>query len=254
MLAEASWQLATAPLPGTVMQLGLQGIGRASPGHSDANWHHLQVAAGALHAVAPWRYSTQASIGWVGGALQAAYQLTRWSLAAERDGLGCAHRGQIEQEVRRIPSNTLNDGRSTFVSWNLLCPVRGSRTWKVGLGLRGGSDEPLVVERPGGRQRNGALTLRALGDLADDWRVDGTLRLNRSLDALGYNPLLQDDARRAVVAAHLHVEFARGVEGLLGLQQAAEYVVQLQWLRHSSNLPLFSYSSAGLYAGIRVRW
>lgn len=256
LLAEASWQIAATPWPDTVVQGGVQGAGRAAANRpdTDTNWQNLQLAAGAAHLVAAWRLSAQLSAGWVSGALQDPYRLTRWAFGAERDGLGCAHRLQIEQEDRRTPTSGLNDGRGTAAGWNTLCPIAWRRGWRAGLALRAGVDEPHDPDRPGGRQRIGTLALRLLGDAGREWRFDATLRVSRGLDAKGYNPLLEDNRRRGHVSTHLNLEMTHRAPELSGPQRAAEYVLQFQGVQQSANLALFTYTSAALYAGIRLKW
>lgn len=254
VLAEVSWQLAFAPQAGTILQAGAQGVVREAPGNADTNWHHVQAAVGGVQLLGDWRVALHASAGRMGGALNQPHRLARWSLAIERDGLGCSHRWLVEQEDRRFVGDGLNDGRTVAGLWSALCPITAWQGWKAGLALRTAVDTPTNADRPGGRQRLHSVGLRLLGYLDAKWKIDATLRRTRGLDEQGYSPLLEDNARRSLTPTQFNVELSRPAATSLGRDAAGEYLVQAQGIHQASNLGLFRYSSLALFAGFRFKW
>ncbi len=252
LVADASGQIAFSPRAGTVLQVGVMGTARVAPDESATDWHNGQFAAALSQRLNGWRLQGQANFSWFGGALNEPYRLDRWTLSLESNGLGCLHRASVDREARRQRVTSLSDG----VTWgglvSSLCPSPLSPRWAVGLALRVSSDAPVDPQRPGGRQDQWSLGLRAIGPLAGPWRIDGGLRLSFSRDRLGYSPLLENDARRRLSPIQLNLEVSRPLNW--ADVPGAEALIQLQALNQDSNLPIFQYSAVGAYAGIRMRW
>lgn len=250
--AELSWHGAYSPASGSIVQAGVQGTARMAPGNSATDWHHVQVAVAAAHRWGEWRAEAQASVSGVGGALNEPYRLVRWGASIDRIGFGCNHRMSFDIEMRSQTVTTLADSRSTGGGINLQCPMPKVADWTVGAALRVSTDVPLNSARAGGTQRQWSLGLRAAGPIGTAGRVDVNLRLGRAIDAAGYNPNLAFDARRWLNPVQLSLEYTHPAASV-GVADA-ELIAQLQAIRQGSNLPVFQYSSVGLFGGLRWKW
>lgn len=251
-VAELSWHGAYSPASGTIVQAGVQGTARVAPGNSVTDWHHLQLAIAAAHRWGEWRAETQASLTGVGGALNEPYRLLRWGASIDRIGFGCNHRVSVDIEMRTQSANTLADSRSTGGGLNVQCPMPRVADWTLGTALRVSTDMPLSSGRAGGIQRQWSLGFRAAGPVGTVGRVDLNLRLGRAIDAEGYNPLLQYNARRWLNPVQVSLEYAHPAPSLA--LSDGEFVAQMQAIRQDSNLPVFHYSSVGVFGGLRWKW
>lgn len=251
-VAEVSWHGAYSPAAGTIVQAGMQGTARAAPGNSATDWHHVQLAVAAAHRWAEWRVETQLSLTGVGGALNEPYRLLRWGASIDRIGFGCNHRVSFDIEMRTQSVNTLADSRSTGGGLNVQCPMPRVADWTVGAALRVSTDMPQNSGRAGGIQRQWSLGLRAAGPVGTSGRVDLSLRLGRAIDAEGYSPLLQSNARRWLNPMQLGLEYSHPTTS--AVLTDGEIIAQLQAIRQASNLPVFQYSSVGLFGGFRWKW
>jgi hypothetical protein len=249
---EASWQLGHSPAPGWVVQAGLQASGRHSPDEPGTDWWATRLAAGAALRLDGWRLQLQASGSWTQGPLGDPYRIGRLSLALERDGLGCHQRLALDHDRRADRSGGVNGGRILAAAWSALCPVGATGRWQLGLAVRAADDEAVDARRPGGRQRQWALALRALGPLGAGWRAELGLRLQHARDDEGYDPLLENGARRWLQPLQLGLELSRRAD--LGLWRDADWLLQFQVGRQRSNLAVFRYDLAGLYGGLRFRF
>ncbi len=251
-VAEASWQLAFSPSAGTIVRAGVQATARSAPGNSDTNWRHVQMAASASQRWGGWRADMLAAISTVSGHLQEPYRLVRWGIVLERNGQGCTHRFAIDIE-RRIQSATPTaDGRSTGVLLNTQCSMPDFGGWKLGALLRASADSPEDADRAGGVQRQLSAGIRAFGPVGPNGRIDASLRVTRTLDDNGYSPLLASNARRWLRPVQFNLEYAHPA-AILGMP-SAELVSQFQVVRQDSNLPVFTYTSMGLFGGMRWQW
>lgn len=250
--AELSWHGAYSPVSGTIVQAGVQGTARVAPGNSATDWHHVQLAVGAAHRWGEWRAEAQASLTGVGGALNEPYRLVRWGASIDRIGFGCNHRVTFDLEMRSQTVTTLADSRSTGGGINVQCPMPRVADWTVGAALRVSTDVPLSSDRVGGIQRQWSVGLRAAGPIGTAGRVDLSLRLGRAIDREGYSPLLANNARRWLNPMQVSLEYGHPVASF-GLSDT-EFIAQLQAIRQSSNLPVFQYSSVGVFSGLRWKW
>lgn len=249
---DASWQVAYSPAGGTVLQAGLQGSARAAPSNSATDWHNLQLAMSASQRWGSWRTQLHAGLSGFGGSLNEPYRLARLGLSLESNGLGCTYRWALDHETRQQSSTSLHDSASLGGVLNLKCPAPGLGDWTFGLAVRAVVDRPNDPERPGGVQRQASLGVRASGPLSAGWTADFSVRVTRSRDDVGYSDLLENDARRWMNLTQAQVELLRSLDR--DLFRRADAVVQLQHVRQRSNLPVFEFSSTGLFGGLRWRW
>jgi len=252
LMTDLSWQLARSPAAGQVLRLGVNLGGRAAPGRSSTNWRHIQYAASYSRQWAPWRLQLDAGGGWVGGALNEPYRLTRFAAALERTALGCSFRLSADGERRKQSQSNVLDGRAAALSVSSQCGLWDRRHWTWGVALRAALDEPLNPNRAGGRQDISSLGLRLQGALPGRARLEASLRRTRTLDREGYSPLLSDNARRLMRQTQLNLEFTKPTE--LSLLWDAEAVLQLSATQQASNLVLFQFDAASIYAGLRWSW
>lgn len=254
MTTDLAWQLARSPAAGAVFQTGLQVTARHAPGETSTDWHLTQWAASASQRWGAWRVRGQGHLTWIGGNLNEPYRLSRLGLSVDREAIGCNHRFTLEGERRTQRSTRTADGQATGIVWSSLCPWRGgSGDWAAGLAVRASADDPITSNRPGGRQHHQSLGFRVLGTLGASTRFDATLRASRVKDSEGYSPLLENNAVRRLHQTQFTLELSRTLRWSW-LPGGAEALIQLQGVRQSSNLELFSYSGLSTYGGIRWRW
>ena len=251
-VADLSWQVAYSPRPGSLLQFGVIGTARSAPAHPETDWNHLQLAASAGQRWGGWRALLQGSVSRFGGRLSEPYRLQRWGVSLERSAFGCSHRLALESETRTQQQSAINDSRSGAALWSSTCPLPFDDRWAVGLALRTGYDDPRDKLRPGGAQRQNSLGLRVAGPLPHRWRADLTLRYTQVDDLEGYSPLLENNLKRITRPLQFGIELARPTDE--ALLHGADYVLQLQGIRQTSNLPLFAYTSVAAFGGLRWRW
>ncbi len=250
--SELAWQLARSPQAGQVWRAGMNLGARVAPGETKSNWHHVQLAGSLSQQWAPWRAQFEIGASWVGGPLNEPYRVERAALTLERNALGCMLRVAVEGE-NRLQRETVNtDGRTAGLLWSSQCPINGERRWSWGFAARGAVDEPVDASRAGGTQRLWSVGARLLGQLGPDLRLESNLRLTRTRDDEGYNPLLEDNARRELRQMQWSMELSRPVVLPGGL--AAEGIVQLHAVHQRSNLSVFRYTAISAYGGLRWSW
>lgn len=249
---EMSWQGAFSPRTGSVLQVGVQASARAAPGNSDTNWHHAQLAGSASQRWGVWRADVQGSVAAVAGPLNEPYRLVRWGIALERTGVGCTQRVGLDLEARTQSVTSLADSRSVGGVINVLCSAPGLTGWTLAAALRASTDVPDNHDRAGGVQRQWSAGIRASGPIGASGRLEMSLRVSRALDSEGYSPLLEREARRWLSPVQISIEFAQPMA--LSAMPPTEAIGQIQALRQDSNLPIFRYSSVGLFGGLRWRW
>lgn len=251
-LADLSWQLARSPAAGRVVRLGMNLGARGAPNDSSTDWQTVQMVASLSQTWAPWRVQADASGSWVGGPLSEPYRVGRLGLSVERQFNGCTLRSALDAEARAQSDTRVQDGRTLGLSTSAQCGLWGTTQWTWGLALRGAVDRPVDPERAGGVQRLWSAGLRLQGGLSQDVRLELTARVTRIRDDDGYNPLLEDNARRRLNQAQLGLELSRPVR--LPGGRAADVLVQVQAVRQQSNLSLFAYNNFSTYAGLRWAW
>ena len=254
-LGEAAWRSAWDSGQGSLVQASLAAAGRGAPAHDRTDWHFLQAGVEAWRQWGALRLQALAHQGRVGGALNEAYRVGRWGLAAELDRPRLTWRLALDAERRHQSLSTYADARLTQLSLGVQSPSPLDERARWGLQLRAARDEAPDPTRPGGDQRQRGLTLRYTQPWGV-WRLDGSLRWQHTRDAEGYSPLLVNNARRE----------ARQTSGLLELTHPlgsaaaqapgwkADWVGQWQWSRQTSNIVVFEHQSDALYAGLRLRW
>jgi hypothetical protein len=252
MLADLSWQLAHSPRTGMVVQTGLQGSARHAPSEAETDFHHLQWAGNLSQQWGAWRGQLQSSASWVGGTLSEAYRAMRLGVALDREAVGCSHRASLEGETRTHDETHIADGRTMSAQWGSQCPLGGGGSWVSGLALRYSVDKPVDPTRPGGKQQQVSLGFRVVGPLGAGFRLDANVRATRVRDAEGYSPLLEGGAVRRLNQTQLSLELAKpmGFTWLAG----AEFTLQMQAVRQTSNLAIFRHEGVSTYGGLRWRW
>lgn len=251
-LVDASWQVAYNPGGGLRLQAGAQASARAASSQRSTDWHSLQLVASASQRWHSLRGQLQFGYTAFGGNLNEPYELQRLGLLLESNGLGCLQRIAADHEARRQRSSALHDGDSSGLSLGVQCPLPPADDWLLGIALRGVIDRPRNAERPGGAQRQYSLGLKLAGPAFAGWRAEFNLRSARSIDDLGFSDLLVDNDRRWMRLDQVQVELSRPVR--LSQDHVADSVLQLHHARQRSNIPIFSYTSSGLFAGLRWRW
>lgn len=252
-LLDLSWQSAYALRPGVLVQGGLQAVGRHAPQHAETDWHSMQAGLALLVQRNGWRGTVQWTGTWFGGPLSQPYRAQRGALMLESTQLSCQQRLGLDFERRtQAGGDFLNAGQALGLIWSGLCPT-GWGDWRLGLAARAADDRPSDAARPGGRQRQASVGLRALGSLAPGVWLDLNLRHTRARDDEGYSDLLANNARRQLAPTSLSVELTRSLDTPWGAG-GLELVTQIQAVRQNSNLPLFRYSAYSLFLGSRARW
>lgn len=254
---DASWQAATSNAQQQSFLIGVQALGRHSPRKSDTDWHSLRVAFSAGQRLGQWRWRLQTRLHSNGGPLSEPSRQTKWALSAEGPLGPCSQRWSIETDRLRYRNYALNDVNTTAVVSAALCPMPWVSSWAFGVSVRGADERATDELRPGGDQRHTALALRLLGDLGAAgteraWTLDAQWHLGRAKDERGYSVLLENNATRVTKTQLFSVELA-GPASFLH-QSGARAVFQLHLHRQSSNLPLFAFDSASIYAGMRFGW
>lgn len=239
-LAEASGQLVRPLEGGAALQFYGEARARASPSASDTNYQQGQ-------AVAAWSQPLEGGDALVSiGTTQLRYggdELYRAArLAASRDWRydGCRPRLGVEGEWRRYPVAPELDGRFLGVSTGLACILGFNRAT---LAVRTGEDA-AQANRPGGDQRQTDVRLAWVGSFASGSLVADLLYTHQQ-DASGFSPLLENNARRRLNRASLHLEYAHPVAP--GWAVLASFDTTIQ----RSNLDLFDISGRAVYLGVR---
>lgn len=250
--SDLSWQLARSPQSGQVWRAGINMGARAAPGENRTNWGYLQLAGSLSQQWAPWRGQVELGASWVGGPLNEPYRVGRLGLSMERDALGCMVRVAAEGEARTQRETSISDGRTVGLLWSTQCPVNGRRQWSWGAAARAAVDRPVDPLRAGGVQRLWSAGARMTGLVSNDVRIESNLRFTRTRDDEGYNPLLEDFARRELRQVQLSVEIVRPLTLPGGI--AADSILQILATQQRSNLSVFRYTGFSAYGGLRWAW
>lgn len=250
--AEAALQALYSPDPGTLWQGGIQFGGRHAEREPETDTRQVQFAASQWRQHAGWRSQLQAAVQRVAGPLNEPYNTYTLGAAAEREWNGCWSRLGLDVEWRRQDKTRLIDSQTAALQTGLNCRSGAMPGWVGGIALRIGVDSPRFAERPGGRQSQSSLGLRAGGPLGWGLRIEGSARATWLLDREGYSPLLGDNARRRQHQQHLALELSRPLPALY--VSGLDLVFQVQHLAQSSNLVLFRRSGRSVFAGLRADW
>ena len=250
--AELSWQLARSPEAGRIWRTGLNLATRAAPGESRTDWYNLQWAGSGSQQWGPWRGQLEASAAWTGGPLSEPYRLLRAGATLERSAQGCKLKLALDVERRTQQSTSSLDGRTSAALLSSQCPLFTNSGWLWGAAVRSGLDKAPDSSRAGGDQRFTSVGGRVFGTLPGGVRMEASFRINRVLDADGYSPLLENDARRQLTQSQVSLELAKPLPWLFG--SGAEALWQVQAVRQSSNLSIFRYSAMSTYGGLRWFW
>lgn len=251
-LGAAALQLAYAPQAATVLRTGVILAARAASSQRATDWHQWQWAASAGHTFNGLRGQLDLSVGGIGGPLGEPYALRRLGLSVETQLQDCRVRVTLERE-QRIQSATANlDSRTDAWLASLQCPSPVGQGWHWLLDLRAGRDQPDSPDRPGGLQRASAAGLRLAGTAWRGALLELALRTGTARDALGYSPLLDNNAPRRMALHQLSVEMALPLHR--ADTQRLEAIFKWQAAYQSSNLPLFRYRANSAYGGLRWLW
>lgn len=250
--AAAALEVAYSPRPSTFLRSGVVVGARSASSRHASDWHQWQWATSVAYASNGWRSHLDFSIAGVGGPLGEPYMLRRLSAGFESRLGDCRARVSAEVEHRaQARTASLN---STTEAWQGLvqCPSELLKEWSWLIDIRQGRDRPESDQRPGGLQRTHSAGVRLMGPVARLMNVDLTWRSHWARDALGYNPLLENNAARHVRLNQLTLELSSPV--LQTLDHRVEAVLRWQGAWQSSNLPLFRYQAQSTYGGLRWLW
>lgn len=251
-VGEGSLQGQYATAPDTLWQLGVQLGARHSREQPDTDHDQAQVALARWQQHDGWRSQLQATALRVGGPLSDPYRALTLGAAVEREWNGCFGRAGLDAEWRQQEVNTIADSRTFSVQSGLQCRLQRWPGWGAGLALRASLDMPLDPARPGGRQSQYTLGLRASGPVAAGFRLELGWRQAWLTDATGYSPLLEADARRRQRQQQFSLELSRPLPQTWA--GTPEWVLQVQGLRQASNIKLFQHRGASSFTGLRWDW
>lgn len=251
-LGAAALALAYAPQAATVLRTGVILAARAASSQRPTDWHQWQWAAGASHTHNGLRGQLDLSVGGIGGPLGEPYALRRLGLSVETPLKDCRIRLTLERE-QRVQSRTATlDSRTDAWLASVQCPSPVGPDWRWMLDLRAGRDRPDLPDRPGGLQRSSGAGLRLTGTAWQDATVELGLRTGTARDALGYSPLLDNNAPRRMALHQVSMEIAVPLQRTDAAR--LEAVIKWQTAYQSSNLPLFRYRANSAYGGLRWLW
>lgn len=251
-LGAAALQLAYAPQPATILRAGVILAARAASSQRATDWHQWQWAAGASHTRNGLRGQLDLSVAGIGGPLGEPYALRRLGMSVEAELKDCRVRLTLEHELRVQSQTASLDSRTDAWLAGLQCPLPIGQGWRWTLDLRAARDRPQSPDRPGGLQRSNGAGLRLAGAVWRDALLELGLRSGTARDALGYSPLLDDNAPRRLALHQLSMEMAVPLHRADG--QRLEAVLKWQAAYQSSNLPLFRYRANSAYGGVRWFW
>lgn len=159
-----------------------------------------------------------------------------------------------EAEQRRYPVTPELNGR--YGGFVLALSCQGPQTQDAGIftdqlvsfQLRSGQEQPASVTRPGGRYAKTELRATWEGRRGP-FKFNADYGYIRQADATGYSILLSDNLARSTARHSLRLELARSLpKSLLG---GAEWFVNGELTRQSSNLTPFASRQNALYSGLR---
>lgn len=183
-----------------------------------------------------------------------------WRSAASA---GCQARLGAEAQERNYLGNQVLSGRYTGVAGYWSCEQPSGGQWL--LGLKAGRDAAQDAARPGGDQRQTSLRLSGflpLNGLPSGLATDlapalATLRRGGLLldfeqswqtDANGYSPIIDNGRTRSVARRAARLEYHHPISA------TAQWLLGVEWVAQTSNLPLFRQNSWGAYSGLRLGW
>jgi len=251
-LGSAAAQLAYAPQPSTIVRTGLVAAGRAAPSERSTDWRQWQWISGASHAYNDLRAELDFSLAGVAGPLGEPYALRRLALSLQAQLQRCRLQLGLERERRSQSRTPALDSRTDAWQASAQCRPDQWGGWSWTLDLRGERDRPDLPDRPGGTQRSHGAGLRLAGPGWGQTWFEIAVRAAASRDALGYSPLLENNARRRMAVQQFTLEAALPIWQTS--EQRLEGVVKWQIASQTSNLPLFRYRAGSLYGGMRWLW
>lgn len=272
----------TLTTPGQTVQLPLDASYARQPGNylrTDVYWN-ASKGPWQLAASLGGRASSRQGAGLGQAQITAEYQASAWylgaSLAALNASVGtryratglsgglqwrsdhCASRLGLEWQRRNLSSSPILSSDYSGGLLQLSCEPSVPRAWPLGLqlwhaSLRWGQDQPQNTQRAGGHQQQSQLRLVALGQgwgAQHQWQLDGEAYMQA--DAVGYSPLLQNNAVRRMRRLVLRAEYSWPLApSSTGFWQLA---LGLEWQRQRANLALFQQRSQGAYLALRSQW
>jgi len=217
---------------------------------SESDFDFTDVGAGFQHTV-PVRWGVA---GFVGVSLRhlrlgsAALANFRTLQGGVRYGVGACNTSlRLEYESRDYVATGFAPAHIPWAGAGVDC---ASGWIEAGINLRSGLDTPEDM-RAGGTTRRTEFTAYARRRLVWGWEGEATLFLARNRDGAGYNPLLDNNARREVDRAGYRLSLSRP----LGAQNSL-WVLQIDYERAEdrSNLELFGLQDRVFLLGLRYRF
>lgn len=251
-IAAAALELAYAPQPATVMRTGVVLAARAAPRQGATDWRQWQWIVSASHGNQDLRGSIDIGLAGVGGPLGEPYTLRRIGLNLDAHLQSCRLQLAAETEQRRQRQIGTLDAQINAATGRLQCPLPSSRHWHWQMDLRVLRDHPRSNDRPGGLQRGHSAGVRLSGPVWPEVVLEVGLHASRARDALGYSPLLENNAPRQFDLTQFTLELTTPIH--LAQGQRLEAVLRWQDARQDSNLPLFRYRASSAYTGLRWLW
>ena len=177
--------------------------------------------------------------------------------------LPCQTRLGIEAQLRQYEDNPQQSGRYHGLAGQLHChgltagPAPGLQATAA---LRVGRDTPTRSPRAGGVQDQFSLQLQLQLPAAALWpQASGRwqLDLGRAIshDAEGYSPWLSSGVPRRIYKRSGRLEYQRNLQATNQPNELKwRWSGGVEWVQHSSNLPLFQLDSWGPYVSVRADW
>lgn len=251
-IAAAAMEVAYSPQPALVLRSGFILGARSAPSRHSTDWQQWQWIANASYGSNGVRVYADYGIAGVGGPLGEPYLLRRIAAGLESRVDECRARLSYEVEDRQQSVSNSLDSRADAWIGALQCPTFVARDWNWLLDLRVGRDKPESEARPGGKQRSEGAGIRLAGSVAGRAQLEISWRSSWARDALGYSPLLENNAPRRISLHQVSVELSAPV--YRGTDQRIDAVLKWQGARQGSNLPLFQYKANSTYGGLRWMW
>jgi len=248
---DIGWRVGRDSGQNSLWQASVAAAARHSPSEPGTDWYYVQGRIEHWHARGPWRAQFYGTLGRSGGPLSEAYTAARIGAAGERDLGGCTYRAAAEAELRRQQDSTYLDGDIGGITAFAQCPLDRRDLWRLAVEVRHSLDVPSRTGRPGGRQQQSGLAAKVTGTVAG-MQLEAVGIYVLASDAVGYSPLLENNARRWFRQAQVAFEISYSLRDWLDDQ--SQGFVQWGAHRQRSNLAIFRNEGSSISLGIRWRW
>ncbi len=249
--AGASWQAFisrdTDPRGDSQQEWGLQAAvrWRQVPALPAAGFATVEVAAThqRRYASKPWGHHFSAMAAYLDSRTGVTYGQAGLTAALDGTAWGCQARAGVEWLARRYGSNPVLDGHQSALQLQAACSPA------LQLTLRGGRDQPMDSQRPGGVQQ--LVDLRARGQFgAWAWEAEWARLRDRS----GYSPLLDAGAPRHQTRRAWRVERVAYSQRQTGCDDCRRQLllVGLEAQQRQSRIELFKTNNLGLFMSWQI--